>query len=474
MTQNGRIRDTIPRMTFQVRICNLGKLADATVRVAPLTVLAGANKTGKTVFSKALYSAFDSVNERDENHAAAAFGHRAAIVKEKLTDLTPFPNGDRGGFLLAALDEMGSAASADEAMGGFATMSPEFLAAFREAAQRVKHECKRLEDKPMGLYNGEFEVDTQWLADAVDHLAALGDMSPDELTAAAVEGRFSKNLLLNFQCGPTLHPLRTRPDMPMRIMIQGAEGFSFDLFDDGPEFNPDKGVFLSSALAMLRKHAKVRFLGPPALLQVRAALNNARGIRLKRSSNGRQLMDGVPKWVDDLEELLAQGELSGDAPFPETTARIGEVIGGKVIRDDFGHLYFCEGERRLPLSSAASGVVPLGVLAMLIEKKLVDRGVFLFIDEPESNLHPAWQVEMTEALWSLARGGVNVVLATHSADIMKRLDVYAEEEKEAANEILAVNHFRRDGSVQSGGMEKIAEVQEDLSAPFFALFKRAM
>ena len=49
-------------MLFQVHIQNLGKLADATVRVSPLTVLAGVNNTGKTFFSKFLYSVLDAVN----------------------------------------------------------------------------------------------------------------------------------------------------------------------------------------------------------------------------------------------------------------------------------------------------------------------------------------------------------------------------------------------------------------------------
>ena len=57
-------------MAFQVQIKNLGKLADATVRVGDLTVLAGVNNTGKSFFSKFLYSLLDAVSEMNDNPVA--------------------------------------------------------------------------------------------------------------------------------------------------------------------------------------------------------------------------------------------------------------------------------------------------------------------------------------------------------------------------------------------------------------------
>ena len=178
--------------------------------------------------------------------------------------------------------------------------------------------------------------------------------------------------------------------------------------------------------------------------------------------------------ISTIRSDLLDKTLTGDVPFPHVVERIANVIGGKVVRDTLGRMEFVEGDRRFPLSSTAMGVANLGVLALVIERKLLDPGAFLFIDEPESNLHPEWQVEMTKALWKLARGGVNIVIATHGVDILKRLEIYAKEEKEEAEKIIAVNHFQRDGTVQSGGVEKIRDVKRDLSAPFFKLYKRGM
>ena len=49
-------------MEFKVKIDNIGKLNKANLLVRPLTVLAGPNNTGKSFFSKTLYSVFSSLN----------------------------------------------------------------------------------------------------------------------------------------------------------------------------------------------------------------------------------------------------------------------------------------------------------------------------------------------------------------------------------------------------------------------------
>ncbi|HAO91465.1 MAG TPA: hypothetical protein DCQ86_03690 [Succinivibrio sp.] len=45
---------------MKIKIHNVGKLADATVEIDGITVIAGENDTGKSSVSKALYSVFSS------------------------------------------------------------------------------------------------------------------------------------------------------------------------------------------------------------------------------------------------------------------------------------------------------------------------------------------------------------------------------------------------------------------------------
>ena len=105
-----------------------------------------------------------------------------------------------------------------------------------------------------------------------------------------------------------------------------------------------------------------------------------------------------------------------------------------------GELLFLEKNRRFPLSMTAMGVINLGILALLIERGVLDAGTFLFIDEPESHLHPRWQHIMAETLFELSRLGVHVVIATHSSDILKWVEVHLKNNPDDKN-LVAMNCF---------------------------------
>ena len=119
----------------------------------------------------------------------------------------------------------------------------------------------------------------------------------------------------------------------------------------------------------------------------------------------------------------------------------------------------------------AMGVVNLGILALLIERRTIDRGSFLFIDEPEAHLHPAWQVIMAETLFELAKGGAHVVIATHSADILKWLEVHVKKNPED-QDLIALNKFPANGNATVGQDfgDQIAAIKQELTKPFADLY----
>ncbi|MGK0291395.1 MAG: hypothetical protein ACI86H_002863, partial [bacterium] len=50
-------------MKMDVKVTNLGKLETGTIKIRPMTVLAGPNGTGKSFFTKSLYSIFNVINK---------------------------------------------------------------------------------------------------------------------------------------------------------------------------------------------------------------------------------------------------------------------------------------------------------------------------------------------------------------------------------------------------------------------------
>ena len=135
-----------------------------------------------------------------------------------------------------------------------------------------------------------------------------------------------------------------------------------------------------------------------------------------------------------------------------------------------GSLNFHEDERIHPLAVTATGVANLGILALLIERRVLNENSLIFIDEPEAHLHPAWQAVMAEALFELARQGARVVIATHSMDILKWLEVHVKKHPEH-EELVALNRFPTDDNDPDEDFEiKMAKIMEDLTKPFSDLY----
>ena len=138
--------------------------------------------------------------------------------------------------------------------------------------------------------------------------------------------------------------------------------------------------------------------------------------------------------------------------FPDVYAKLTgkNVMGGKIAISETGNLSFQENGRNFSLPVTAMGIANLGILALLIERKVLDKGTFLFIDEPEAHLHTAWQVTMAETFFELCKRGVNVVIATHSADILQWLDVHVKKNPDD-EQLIALNQF----PVKSGKPKRI-------------------
>lgn len=77
-------------------------------------------------------------------------------------------------------------------------------------------------------------------------------------------------------------------------------------------------------------------------------------------------------------------------------------------------------EDKLPLMNSSSMVSELAPIILYL-RHVVMPGEVLIIDEPESNLHPAMQVELVRQLAAIVNSGVRILLTTHSEWVLEAL-----------------------------------------------------
>ena len=74
----------------------------------------------------------------------------------------------------------------------------------------------------------------------------------------------------------------------------------------------------------------------------------------------------------------------------------------------------------IPLMNTSSMVSEIGAVVLYL-RHVVQQGETLIIEEPESHLHPAMQVEFTRQLAAVVRAGVRVIITTHSEWVLDEL-----------------------------------------------------
>ena len=455
-------------MSFELKIKNLGKLTDATVRIGQFTVLAGPNNTGKSFVSKSLYSIFDAANA---NLAEVVMKDLISPIENYISAFSRFDRSDDdvSGSFLEEFEKMNSAymdfsnkgtvgldliiRRLTDSIGAMQAMYPDVRAYVKSASEQQKSlfpDPYFKENMLNGLKKDLNELQRR-----------LNDMDEVQIILSGLELKIRENLIQNFQV-PNLSDLRANENALPRVNIDFLGEF---LFSD--ELGVSSVKF--SGIEQLQQYSKVIYLESPVYWKLKNALENIRLSPRFRHSE-REQISGIPGYFYDLASALRQ-QYSGDMDFPEVYEKLTGKLGGKIVISDTGDLSFQESGRSFSLPVTAMGVANLGILALLIERKVLDKDAFIFIDEPEAHLHPAWQVVMAETLFALAKGGAHVVIATHSVDILKWLEVHVKKHPDD-EDMIALNKFPANGddADEQDFSDRMAVIKEELTRPFANLY----
>ncbi|MDE0089551.1 MAG: AAA family ATPase [Candidatus Poribacteria bacterium] len=445
-------------MDLELKVQNFGPIDEATIQVGRFTVFAGPNNTGKTFVAKMLYSMLGTINA---NPALVFFEAHVGLIYRVLELNRDFgATGERAAKagirralqkIDSILREAASSRVSQNELDVLKSVQPEIIAeieAMKTHFQILKNNIEREEDR------SEILQLHGYIKDNIDNLDET--FRNEELAIYAGWAlKFSQNVSGNFQVSD-ISQLKGVGDSPLSFSIQGlgsleeANQFNF-ILDPQIVQNPQsfpKAFYLESQLYWKLK-------------------NPLESIKLDSSPSSWASLNGVPSYFYDVVVALRRQRI--DHPFAEIHKGLHNAIGGKIVLSEAGDLEFQTSGGAFPLSLTSAGVANMGMLALLIERGALEPGSFLFIDEPEANLHPAWQVEMAEFLFELARQGVHVVISTHSMTILKWLEVHLKKEPEN-RALVRLNKFPPDAEWNDDMDAVMAEAKQSLTQPFSDLY----
>lgn len=125
-----------------------------------------------------------------------------------------------------------------------------------------------------------------------------------------------------------------------------------------------------------------------------------------------------------LQNPVSRG--NGNGQFGGPRSSLEKMFQGKVEYDtDKDAWIYKKGNSRFSINITAEGVKKMAVLDTLLGNGYLTSGSIIFIDEPESALHPTAITKFLDIVGLLSQQGIQFFIATHSYFVIKKLYLIA-------------------------------------------------
>ena len=155
----------------------------------------------------------------------------------------------------------------------------------------------------------------------------------------------------------------------------------------------------------------------------------------------------------DLARALRQAPTQGNNynAFVKSRKNLEAILGGAVEYDDASSGWrFVKGRHKFPIAVTAEGVKKIAILDTLLGNRYLTPSSTIFIDEPESALHPTAISQLLDIVAMLAELGIQFFLASHSYFVVKKLYLLAQEKNFAIPVLSASNDGWRADCLSNG------------------------
>ncbi len=131
----------------------------------------------------------------------------------------------------------------------------------------------------------------------------------------------------------------------------------------------------------------------------------------------------------DLARALIQLPSRGKThtTFAVSHKKLETLLGGKVEYEKTNNQWqYKKGNQTFPIGVTAEGIKKIAILDTLLGNRYLNPQSILFIDEPESSLHPVAINQLLDIIADLAQSGIQIFLASHSYFVVKKLYLIAQ------------------------------------------------
>lgn len=390
---------------MRITIDNIGKVRKANVVLESITTIAGSNGTGKSTVGRVLVTFLNVMRQMD----ALLINRKLSCFFEGLQRLLKLPDSWHFIATSALSKTVGKGASLQPESWD----TPDKVRKFLFEVAKYAGAQKRLSD-----HAATVDIDCNQILDKLSEVNSLDEHKESVTILNEVFiSAFSKQISPVFDCAAL-----------GRIILKNDSDDSGNSIDVRSDRVVDFGW--SSNLAI----PPAFYIEPIHVLDV-APLARQFFFDPAFFDKYRSGAFGAQYVISNTDYDMTYSDEKENQTVSDLMRELSDIISGSIEKDEEGgELKFAEkhGDNNIGfvhLENLASGMKTISVLVHALRNGTIRRGRVVVIDEPESNLHPEWQVKFARMLVALNKKlSVKVLLNTHSPYFLKAIEYYSGKE----------------------------------------------
>ena len=368
---------------------DFGPIIESKIDIGKITVIGGENATGKSTTSKILYCFLRANSARRQE---ITYDRIIKLIKEKTDYIKRFLKNEDGCDI--KFNDLKSRLTRYE--NEVRNSNKSGLEVITEIFEEIK---ERIDDEDIS-FESQKEVDETFeevekfikLVEDNDnalYVSIMKKLLKDEFSTDDFDGYFE------------ISGNNGNSDFNFKIDFNDNDLSSDEVFDSTGWFSVNDIYYIDSF----------------------SILDLDQNLGLNNSEHAKFLNENLKKEADESDDLFDD---KVNEKIIKLEEEIEDIINGKFAFDNGELVYTPENGERCRMKNTASGVKQIGIIQLLLNNRKLKEDSFLIIDEPEVNLHPAWQVKFAGVLALLVKNlNVSLYLNSHSPIFIEAIDAWS-------------------------------------------------
>lgn len=420
---------------MELELHYVNKIKEAKIKLNGLTVIAGANSSGKSTVGRTLFTvvkAIANTKKVDNNMNQLLLQKHIDSFYSRLYSLNSF-NRIEFGHIIPLKSKFIDQFDNVEDKKTYISQIRKKISTLKNIVPRQK---KLLEDD---LNNLEFCIDNK------DNQSVSLKTELQYLIESEFLNSFSSSGAEN-----ELTSVELKSEGLQRLLFSANDNF-IDMVEC---LNKDYFSFIDDAT----------YVESPLYIHLSDVIINAQTLR---ETEGRRSVANpamIPSHIKDMVEKIVWAARYVERKNSSEENDMSYITGGHLTFDSSTYqLVYKEGGHTFKTINVASGIKSLSIIQLLEDAKIIGPNNILIWDEPENHLHPEWQIVFAEKLVELAKNGVPILVTTHSPYFLQAIRTYSTREE--------MDDFVNFYTPIEGDdhLETIVDVTDDLTSVFATL-----